>query len=80
MEIANSLLSHSIDYIIKEGADLIRCYVPVKHPYYKTLRHRGFITFRKFPFLAFVNEGSWGGISKIKDGIWHFMLGDTDHA
>jgi GNAT superfamily N-acetyltransferase len=70
------LVERGIQHSRQEGADLLGFMVPKGHPYYKTLRKKGFLRSPKtFQFMVFPHSNKKIFLSREK---WYVTWGDTD--
>jgi hypothetical protein len=71
-----ALIEKGIQQGQKEGADLIGCMIPQRHPYYQVLRESGFLPSPK-KFLLMVYRQRKEMVSLAPE-TWYMNCGDTD--
>lgn len=81
LDTAEALLTHAINFFIKQNVNYIRYMVVRDHPYEKIFKNKGFIDSRQ---LLRVNlhpmniEAEWDKFMKAPANRLHFQYGDTD--
>ena len=75
-EILHELVEKGIEHSMREGTDLLGFMVPRPHPYYQSLRRKGFLpSLKTFHFLVY----SHGKEERLFDPKgWYVTWGDTD--
>jgi GNAT superfamily N-acetyltransferase len=71
-----ALIEKGIQQGQREGADLIGCMIPQRHPYYQVLRESGFLPSPKKFLLMVYRQGK--GMVSLAPETWYMNCGDTD--
>jgi GNAT superfamily N-acetyltransferase len=71
-----ALVRRGIEHSQGQGADLLGCMIPKKHPYHRTLRDSGFLpTQKSFLFMVYRHERER---VSLDPEAWYVNWGDTD--
>lgn len=75
-ETVSELVAHGIEHTRREEADLLGFMVPKPHPYYRSLRKKGFLqSLKVFHFLVYSH---WEEEILFNPKGWYLTWGDTD--
>jgi GNAT superfamily N-acetyltransferase len=75
-ETLSELVEKGVEHSHREGADLLGFMVPKPHPYYRSLRRRGFLpSLKAFHFLVY---SYWKEEVLFDPKGWYLTWGDTD--